>query len=210
MQVLFKGERPSDYVKVQRAVNTSHKDGFKWHADERVRDKIQVMCGLLTLNKIKIDNAVFIGCRMGCEMLEFQSRFPLVTMLGVDVVKEFVEETKERAGDAIVADAHELPFADNSYDLLFSAQTLEHCYDPALAVSEFMRVAKKVVHLSLPLENKYTYDLNPSHHAYVKNPIGWVRMFEPYPLWRLQWAGITERNTFDIMMVYIGSEYERF
>lgn len=47
--------------------------------------------------------------------------------------------------EILVADAHELPFADRSFDVVASKQTLPHFSDPARAISEMLRVAKRGV-----------------------------------------------------------------
>lgn len=44
-----------------------------------------------------------------------------------------------------VADAHALPFGDRSFDVVASKQTLPHFADPARAISEMMRVARRGV-----------------------------------------------------------------
>jgi SAM-dependent methyltransferase len=45
----------------------------------------------------------------------------------------------------LVADAHALPFPDQSFDVVASKQTLPHFEDPAKALAEMMRVAKRGV-----------------------------------------------------------------
>jgi SAM-dependent methyltransferase len=45
----------------------------------------------------------------------------------------------------MLADAHALPFADRSFDVVASKQTLPHFADPARAVAEMMRVARRGV-----------------------------------------------------------------
>jgi SAM-dependent methyltransferase len=45
-------------------------------------------------------------------------------------------------GVDIVADAHQLPFANNSIDRINCEAVLEHLYDPALAIKEMFRVLK--------------------------------------------------------------------
>lgn len=42
----------------------------------------------------------------------------------------------------IVADAHLLPYADNSVDFIYCGAVLEHLYNPQLAVSEMFRILK--------------------------------------------------------------------
>lgn len=43
----------------------------------------------------------------------------------------------------VVADAHHLPYADNSVDAIHVSAVLEHLYDPLQAISEMYRVLKK-------------------------------------------------------------------
>lgn len=45
----------------------------------------------------------------------------------------------------ITCDAHELPFPDQSFDVVVSKQTLPHFRDPAKALAEMMRVSKRGV-----------------------------------------------------------------
>lgn len=52
---------------------------------------------------------------------------------GVDIVG---------ATDVIEADAHELPFEDASFDIVFSSHMLEHVLSPAICVSEMKRVVR--------------------------------------------------------------------
>ena len=42
----------------------------------------------------------------------------------------------------LVADAHEIPFTDNSFDAVFSLAVLEHVLDPYKVVAEMLRVLK--------------------------------------------------------------------
>jgi len=45
----------------------------------------------------------------------------------------------------LVGDAHELPFQDQSFDVVASKQTLPHFADPTRAVAEMVRVARRGV-----------------------------------------------------------------
>lgn len=42
----------------------------------------------------------------------------------------------------VISDAHSLPYADNSVDIIHSEAVVEHLYDPAKAASEMFRVLK--------------------------------------------------------------------
>ncbi len=42
--------------------------------------------------------------------------------------------------ERVLADMHNLPFADDTFDLIFATATLHHAYDPGLMLREFKRV----------------------------------------------------------------------
>lgn len=50
----------------------------------------------------------------------------------------------------VLAPAHALPFADDSYDFVLASHTLEHIPDPVRALLEWVRVARRYVFLLLP------------------------------------------------------------
>ncbi len=44
--------------------------------------------------------------------------------------------------ERVIADMHNLPFADDSFDVIFATATLHHAYDPGLMLREFRRVLR--------------------------------------------------------------------
>lgn len=52
-----------------------------------------------------------------------------------------------------VGSAYELPFEDNSFDIVFASNLLHHLEDPALAIKEMRRVSKKYVVINEPNRN---------------------------------------------------------
>jgi len=55
--------------------------------------------------------------------------------------------------EATALDIHDLPFADGEFDVLTCSETLEHVIDPARATDELLRVAKKAVIITVPVED---------------------------------------------------------
>lgn len=51
----------------------------------------------------------------------------------------------------VLADAHHLPFIDNSFQKIVSYHTLEHLSNPEQALREFRRVSNGVVELAIPV-----------------------------------------------------------
>ncbi len=86
----------------------------------------------LRFKKIRI---LSIGCRDRIEIVAIQNRFPNSEVVGVDLF------AAPNSG-IVPGDMHELPFDDNSFDILISAHSLEHADDYLKAGKEFVRVAK--------------------------------------------------------------------
>lgn len=87
-----------------------------------------------------------IGCGLGTDLLQFARGGALVT--GVDLTPKSIELVLKRFAmeglpvDARVADAERLPFADETFDVVYSFGVLHHTPDTSKAVSEVHRVLK--------------------------------------------------------------------
>jgi SAM-dependent methyltransferase len=81
----------------------------------------------------------------------------------------------------VVADAHELPFGDATFDAVVTFNTFEHLADPDLAAAEIRRVLKPggrvVVHTAFlqPLHE-------PPHHFYNTTEYGLRRWFREFDI----------------------------
>ncbi len=68
--------------------------------------------------------------------------------VGVDVSEALLEEAKRRADaegarvELRAGDAHALPFADGSFDVVRTERVLQHVADPARVLAEMVRVAR--------------------------------------------------------------------
>lgn len=87
-----------------------------------------------------------VGCAKGFMMHDFKRLIPGINIKGVDISEYAVENAIESVrGDIKVADAKELPFDDNSFDLVISINAvhnlpLEECKQ---AIKEIDRVSRK-------------------------------------------------------------------
>jgi ubiquinone/menaquinone biosynthesis C-methylase UbiE len=87
-----------------------------------------------------------IGCGMGTDLLQFARGGALCT--GVDLTPRSIEISRHRfklyemPGDFLVTDGEKLPFADSSFDVVYSNGVLHHTPDTAAAVREIHRVLK--------------------------------------------------------------------
>ncbi len=100
-------------------------------------------------------------------------------VVGIDVLPGSVSYAKRRFARSKVvsfrvADAHELPFPDNSFDAVFCLETLEHVEDPEKAACEMFRVLKK---------GGYAVVLVPNENFLFK--VGWqIWLLGPGKIWK--------------------------
>jgi ubiquinone/menaquinone biosynthesis C-methylase UbiE len=83
-----------------------------------------------------------IGCGGG-QMRDFVAHKG-ISYVGVDISanERVTEDLKQFGGPDLLADAHFLPFADNSFDLVYSSALTEHLASPYLVAQEVFRVLK--------------------------------------------------------------------
>ena len=75
-----------------------------------------------------------VGCRNAVELNEFRAR-GFADVVGIDLFSQHP--------DILVMDMHEMTFADESFDVIFSSHSLEHSYDLERVVGEIARVARR-------------------------------------------------------------------
>jgi len=63
----------------------------------------------------------------------------------------------------VLADAHYLPFRDDTFTIVYSSHVLEHLVNPYIALKEFKRVSRAVVYINVP-SSKYPNDCR--YHLY--------------------------------------------
>ena len=92
------------------------------------------------------DTILDVGCGKGFLLYDFTQVVPGVEVTGIDISEYAIRNAKEEVADRVrVADANLLPFADNSFDLVVSINTIHnlYCYDAQKALMEMERVGRK-------------------------------------------------------------------
>ena len=94
------------------------------------------------------------GCGEGIVYRAMRERGWTGEWTGFDYSEEAIVFARQASPEAEwrQASAYEIPFAANSFELIFSSQVLEHLPDPQTPLKEYARVARRYLLLSVPLE----------------------------------------------------------
>ena len=93
-----------------------------------------------------------VGCAKGFMLYDFQRLIPGITVQGIDISQYAIQNAKKEVQDYLeVGNAVELPYEDNSFDLVISITTLHNLnpVDMKTALQEIMRVTKKDAFITL-------------------------------------------------------------
>lgn len=110
------------------------------------------------------------GCREGL-FLEKLKEIGYKNLYGVDISEKAIK-ILEKSIDAksYVSDICNMPFGDDTFDLIICTHTLEHCENPLMALNELYRVSKNnsIVLLEVPIENVDSPRTNVGHFSSFK------------------------------------------
>ncbi len=166
-------QKPLNYVEVQRAANSRHTDGSLENQSDS--ENAAVAFNRLPETDLPIRTILILGCRTGYEGEVANETFTDPLVVGVDIVPEFVKESCKRV-PTLLGNMHDLDLPDWFFDLIVCRGTLEHCYNPMLALEEMYRVSRELVYLTVDLEPDR--DKFKSHFAFSEDPEEWKEMFK--------------------------------
>lgn len=92
------------------------------------------------------DRILDVGCGKAFLLYDFTQAVPGVEVAGIDISDYAIEHAKEEVKPFLrVGNAKELPYEDNSFDLVISINTLHNlfCYDLHSGLQEVERVGRK-------------------------------------------------------------------
>jgi len=99
---------------------------------------------LKIIEELNPKSVLDVGCGMGLDYEMYKSNNSNIKYCGVDACNGFIKENKKNhpEADFRVARAQELPFEDESFDLVTCRGVLEHLDSPEEAIGEIARVSK--------------------------------------------------------------------
>jgi SAM-dependent methyltransferase len=125
---------------------------------------------LSELGGLEFRTMLDVGCAEGFFMDAVRRRFGAETW-GVDISDAAVRRARENYGfNVAAADATRLPFADDTFDVVLSTETIEHVLDPEKMVAEMKRVARRHVIVTTPVsqsahEHEPDFELKEEGHV---------------------------------------------
>jgi ubiquinone/menaquinone biosynthesis C-methylase UbiE len=99
------------------------------------------------LNLFQVKSVLDVGCGSGRYMAYFSGKATLV--VGIDISKNAFIKTRN-GKYFVVADAHNLPFKNSFFELVFCTDVIEHLSKPLQALKEMRRVSQKRIYLCTP------------------------------------------------------------
>ena len=98
-----------------------------------------------------------VGCGIGYLAAHIKSMLPDSTVVAVDLSERIVREAAQTFPDIDfqVGSAYDLPFEENSFDMVLGAEILEYLHDPQKALREMYRVTRRHVLLSVPKQPQW-------------------------------------------------------
>jgi len=125
---------------------------------------------------------VDIGCGTGTSLRGLQKTYPRARLYAVDLAEQMLRRARSHyrwlsKKRLVVGDMERLPFADNSFDLVFSSLALPWCNDLAATLKEFARVSRPGAMLLFAsfgpatlrelAESWHAFDARPHVHEFV-------------------------------------------
>jgi 2-polyprenyl-3-methyl-5-hydroxy-6-metoxy-1,4-benzoquinol methylase len=122
------------------------------------------------LRQIEPTSILEIGSGEGYIIRYIREIYPNTTLLASDIDFQFVNLSAKTntIADWIVCIGEELPFPENTFNLIIACEVLEHVAHPETLLEEFQRVGNEWILMSVPNEPWWRL-LNLARMKYVKN-----------------------------------------
>ncbi|MFW9854602.1 MAG: class I SAM-dependent methyltransferase [Candidatus Thorarchaeota archaeon] len=104
---------------------------------------------IMEINPMEDKRWLEIGCGSGTTSCFIAERFPQLQVIGIDLSKQMIASAKKRAqknqlsnAEFLVANAHNLPFKDNFFDVVIAESATGVIPDKSRLLREYLRVLK--------------------------------------------------------------------
>lgn len=142
----------------KNTMHTQTTDNYRKHTTTNPVQKLLINSFYNTLlseaERLNPESILDVGCGEGFTLERLNQLKIGKKLTGVDFLKRAIEIGKKEhpSLDLRVGDIYEIPFEDNTYDLVICSEVLEHVEDPEKGLKELVRVSNRYCLLSVPNE----------------------------------------------------------
>lgn len=106
------------------------------------------------IHELQISNCMEIGSGEGYIVDYILKANPEIKVVGSDIDYSMVQQAKKTksVADWCVLKGENLPFKDDSYEMVVACEVLEHIVDPGKVIQELHRVSSRYIVISVPYE----------------------------------------------------------
>jgi ubiquinone/menaquinone biosynthesis C-methylase UbiE len=105
-----------------------------------------------------------VGCGMG-DLLE---KFPGRHRRGIDISEDYLKIGRKRRLPVSYGEAENIPFPDDSFEVVLATDILEHVFDLNAVVKELVRVSRKFIIVRVPYMENVWWDSPPYKFVHVR------------------------------------------
>ncbi|GHO43258.1 class I SAM-dependent methyltransferase [Ktedonospora formicarum] len=174
---------------LQELINLAHQHELRIHRFKRTMELPRVHKVLGILKGMQPANLLDVGSGRGAFLWPLLDTFPYLPVTAIDILDYRVADMHmaQEGGlhllTALQANVTQLPFANNTFDVVTMLEVLEHVPDTERALRELCRIAKRFLILTVPSRE----DDNPEH----------IHLFTPDRLTKLLHQQGIQRVTID-------------
>ena len=141
-----------DIKKYYESEDIEHKRLYDFSKPARLfYDKSRTDCVLKLLNKVG-GELLEVGCGSGYYLEQLSRNSNFTSLHGLDYSRAKLDYIRNKIPSITITtgDAAELPFDDNSFDVVLCSEVIEHLKNPIPALREINRVCRKYAIISTP------------------------------------------------------------
>jgi len=111
-----------------------------------------------TVRPLNVESILDVGAGEGFTLARLSREKIGKKLEGIEYSKEAIDLGKKLHPEFLIkqGNIYDLPYKDNSFDLVVSTEVLEHLDNPKVGLRELIRVAKKYILLTVPNEPWFT------------------------------------------------------
>ena len=133
-------KKPKGVLDKNYAVGRTQKKSWQYRVKRRTQEAIESINQFYSNN---IESILDIGAAEGLMLSQLKRNYPQAKCVGLEYSQELINLNQDKNIEIIQGDAHQLPFKDNSFDIIIATAIIEHLDNPSQALKEAHRVLKK-------------------------------------------------------------------